>query len=133
SSPPTGRPDMPLRLPEADAPPAHSPATGFAAYAVSPETARRAPHLHPAALPPPRAPYPGYGPGYSPNHGASHGAGEISLADLMATLATGKWTILVCTLLAMLAGSLWFLGTPPAYRAEALLQLEKRAGGLALP
>lgn len=58
---------------------------------------------------------------------------ELSLLDLLTSLWSGKWLILACTVLSMICGAIWVLRTPPAYRAEGLLQLEKRAGGLALP
>ncbi|MFP5481314.1 MAG: polysaccharide biosynthesis tyrosine autokinase [Alphaproteobacteria bacterium] len=58
---------------------------------------------------------------------------EIDLARLVARLWANKRVIAAFTGLALFIGLLFFFGTAPTYRADALLQLEEKKGQLALP
>ena len=53
---------------------------------------------------------------------------EIDLGQLFLTLWQGKWTITCVVLLALVLSVFWALSVPPTYRADALLQLEEKAG-----
>ncbi|MFD1195218.1 polysaccharide biosynthesis tyrosine autokinase [Seohaeicola saemankumensis] len=58
---------------------------------------------------------------------------EIDIGVLLARLWAGKLWIVLFTTLAATAGLIFALGTPPTYRADAMLQLEEKTGQLALP
>lgn len=58
---------------------------------------------------------------------------EIDLARLVARLWANKRVIAAFTGLALFIGLLFFFGTAPTYRADALLQLEEKKGQFALP
>lgn len=58
---------------------------------------------------------------------------EIDLADLFWRLWAGKKWIVAFTFVAAVIGVIVAMGTPPTYRADALLQLEEKSGQLALP
>ncbi|MCV2877686.1 polysaccharide biosynthesis tyrosine autokinase [Sedimentimonas flavescens] len=58
---------------------------------------------------------------------------EINLGDLVRRLWGGKVWIAGTTGVAALVGLFIAAGTPPTYRADALLQLEEKRGQLALP
>lgn len=64
---------------------------------------------------------------------ASRDEDEIDLARLFARLWANKGVIVGFSGLAVAAGLLFFFGTAPTYRADALLQLEEKKGQLALP
>ncbi|WP_127115745.1 polysaccharide biosynthesis tyrosine autokinase [Shimia sediminis] len=53
---------------------------------------------------------------------------EIDLGQLVATLWYGKWRIAAVTFCVVLLSVFWALNTPPTYQADALLQLEEKAG-----
>lgn len=53
---------------------------------------------------------------------------EIHLGQLFASMWRGKWTILSVTTVAFVVSVFWVLNTPPTYQADALLQLEEKAG-----
>ena len=53
---------------------------------------------------------------------------EIDLGQLLVTLWRGKWIIFFVTLTAIVLSVFWALNTPPTYQADALLQLEEKAG-----
>ena len=55
---------------------------------------------------------------------------EIDLRDLLATLIEGKWLIAVVTALALAMGLGYLLVASPVYRADALIQVEGKDGGL---
>ena len=56
---------------------------------------------------------------------------EIDLHRLFALLIDAKWLILGTTLLALLLGGLYATFATPIYKADALLQVEKKQGGMA--
>jgi tyrosine-protein kinase Etk/Wzc len=56
---------------------------------------------------------------------------EIDLHRLLALLIDAKWLILGTTLLALLLGGLYAKFATPIYKADALLQVEKKQGGMA--
>jgi len=56
---------------------------------------------------------------------------EIDLHRLFALLIDAKWLILGTTLLALLLGGLYAKFATPIYKADALLQVEKKQGGMA--
>ena len=58
---------------------------------------------------------------------------EIDLGRLIAVLWAGKMWIALVAVLALALGVAVALMTPPTWQADALLQLEKRGGNLALP
>lgn len=58
---------------------------------------------------------------------------EIDLRDLIGTLIVGRWTIVVAIAVCFLAALTYVTLTAPTYRASALLELEPKNGGLALP
>lgn len=55
---------------------------------------------------------------------------EIDLFALFGTLWDGKWLILSVTLAFTIIGILYALSQPPVYRANALIQVEEKQGGL---
>ncbi|WP_370203439.1 polysaccharide biosynthesis tyrosine autokinase [Alloalcanivorax venustensis] len=56
---------------------------------------------------------------------------EIDLHRLFALLIDAKWLILGTTVLALLLGGLYATFATPIYKADALLQVEKKQGGMA--
>ena len=56
---------------------------------------------------------------------------EIDLHRLFALLIDAKWLILGTTVLALLLGGLYAKFATPIYKADALLQVEKKQGGMA--
>ena len=58
---------------------------------------------------------------------------EIDIGVLLARLWAGRLWIILFTLIAGAIGAIYALGTPPTYRATALLQLEEKSSQLALP
>ncbi|MFC3087921.1 polysaccharide biosynthesis tyrosine autokinase [Tabrizicola soli] len=64
---------------------------------------------------------------------ASRDEDEIDLARLFTRLWANKGVIAAISALAFAGGLLFFFGTAPTYRADALLQLEEKKGQLALP
>ncbi|MGR3433969.1 MAG: polysaccharide biosynthesis tyrosine autokinase [Shimia sp.] len=61
------------------------------------------------------------------------GGPELDLARVAAILWGGRWLIAGAMLVGLAIGAFRFADTPRVYMAEALLQLEERAGRLALP
>lgn len=59
--------------------------------------------------------------------------GEIDLLGLLISLWRGKYILIGVTVLAVLFAVFLVLRTAPRYQAQGLLQLETRAGALALP
>ena len=55
---------------------------------------------------------------------------EIDLHRLFALLIDAKWLILGTTVLALLLGALYAALATPIYKADALLQVEKKQAGL---
>ena|SRR5690554_4947268 len=55
---------------------------------------------------------------------------EIDLLALLGTLWNGKWLIAAVTVLFTAVGVLYALIQPPVYRANALIQVEEKQGGL---
>lgn len=55
---------------------------------------------------------------------------EIDLQRLWALLQDGGWLIIGTTLLALLMGGIYALLATPIYRADALLQVEEKQGGM---
>ena len=55
---------------------------------------------------------------------------EIDLQRLWALLQDGRWLIIGTTLLALLMGAVYAVLATPIYRADALLQVEKKQAGL---
>lgn len=58
---------------------------------------------------------------------------DIDLSSLLLTLWLGKWWIFTALAVALIGGSVAVLNTPASYRADALVQIEERGTGLALP
>ncbi|SMO80942.1 tyrosine-protein kinase Etk/Wzc [Thalassovita litoralis] len=58
---------------------------------------------------------------------------EIDLLEIAGQFFQGKWTIAFFVLLFAFVGLVYAVAKPPVYQADALLQLEARAGRLALP
>ncbi|MDP5366552.1 MAG: Wzz/FepE/Etk N-terminal domain-containing protein, partial [Paracoccaceae bacterium] len=58
---------------------------------------------------------------------------EIDIGLLLARLWAGRLWIILFTALAATGGLIVALGTPPTYRADAVLQLEEKKAQLALP
>lgn len=58
---------------------------------------------------------------------------DIDLGALLLSLWLGKGWILLALLAGLLGGSFVVLNTPASYRADALVQIEQRGTGLALP
>lgn len=58
---------------------------------------------------------------------------EIDLGRLMAAVWAGKFLVTMAAVAGLCTGILYVMATPPTYQADALLQLEERAGRLALP
>tara|TARA_E500000305_G_C4023837_1_gene240526 strand:+ start:1219 stop:3429 length:2211 start_codon:yes stop_codon:yes gene_type:complete len=56
---------------------------------------------------------------------------DIDLSRLFALLVDAKWLILGTTLLALLLGVFYVTFATPIYKADALLQVEKKQGGMA--
>ncbi|SHK58154.1 tyrosine-protein kinase Etk/Wzc [Shimia gijangensis] len=64
----------------------------------------------------------------SPSNSNSQFDEEIDLGQLFLNLWQGKWTILFVTFLVGTLSVFWALNTAPTYQADALLQLEEKAG-----
>ncbi len=58
------------------------------------------------------------------NNNNSQEDDEIDLLELLGTLLNGKWVILLFTLLAIIAASVYAFGKTPIYKADTLLQVE---------
>lgn len=58
------------------------------------------------------------------------GDDEVSLGEYLDVLARGRWIIAACTALVLLAGVAYALLATPVHRADALVQVEDRKGGL---
>jgi tyrosine-protein kinase Etk/Wzc len=69
----------------------------------------------------------------TPLVGASGEDDEIDLGVLLASLWAGRAWIAAFTFVAASLGLIVALGSPPTYKADALLQLEEKTGQLALP
>jgi len=61
------------------------------------------------------------------------GDDEIDLGQLVLTIWKGKFVIALCAVLALMFGAFSVANTFATFQADALLQLEKRGGQLALP
>ncbi len=61
------------------------------------------------------------------------GGGDIDLLGLAAVIWAGKWRVALCVTVAFCVGAFLYLRAQPMYQAAGLLQLEQRAGTLALP
>ena len=55
---------------------------------------------------------------------------EIDLRQLFGTLVDGKWWIIAFTAVFMVAGVFFALLSTPIYRADALIQIEEKSGGV---
>ena len=55
---------------------------------------------------------------------------EIDLLALAGTLWDGRWLIIGVTALATLFGAVYALLAEPVYRADAMVQVEQKSGGL---
>ena len=55
---------------------------------------------------------------------------EIDLLALAGTLWDGRWLIIGVTILATLLGAIYALLAEPVYRADAMVQVEQKSGGL---
>lgn len=58
---------------------------------------------------------------------------EIDLRDLLGALIAGRWTIVLCLIVALAIGTFVALSTAPTYKADATIELEAKSAGLALP
>ncbi|OYU20402.1 MAG: acetyltransferase [Rhodobacteraceae bacterium PARR1] len=58
---------------------------------------------------------------------------QIDLRDLLGTLIAGRWTIVCCLVAGIAIGLFVVLSTAPIYKADATIELEAKASGLALP
>lgn len=58
---------------------------------------------------------------------------EIDLRELLGAIVQGRWVLIVCVSLGLLAGLFYALGKQPTYRADATIALENKSAGLALP
>lgn len=58
---------------------------------------------------------------------------EIDLRDLLGTLIAGRWVIFLCLIVGIAIGLFFALNTPSTYKADATIELESKASGLALP
>ncbi len=58
---------------------------------------------------------------------------EIDLRDLLGTLIAGRWIIVLCLIVGLAIGLFIALSTAPTYKADATIELEAKASGLALP
>lgn len=59
--------------------------------------------------------------------------GEIDLLQLAKTIWAGKWWLALFAFTAVVVSALAAITIPPTYRADALMQLEDRAGQMSLP
>ncbi|MDX5413569.1 MAG: Wzz/FepE/Etk N-terminal domain-containing protein, partial [Rhodobacterales bacterium] len=69
----------------------------------------------------------------APKSGSAIDDDEIDIGVLLQRLWAGKFWIALFTTIAGTAGLIYALGTPPTYRADAMLQLEEKTAQLALP
>lgn len=58
---------------------------------------------------------------------------EIDLREMFGLFYARKWTIIFVTFLATCIGVAYALISTPIYQADALVQLEEKSGGMALP
>jgi len=59
-----------------------------------------------------------------------HNNDEIDLLALAGTLWDGRWLILGATIMATMLGAIYALLAEPVYRADAMVQVEQKSGGL---
>lgn len=64
------------------------------------------------------------------SQGAHNVHDEIDLRQLFGTLIDGKWWIIAATSVAMVLGVCVALLSSPVYRADALIQIEEKSGGV---
>ncbi|HET19022.1 MAG TPA: tyrosine-protein kinase, partial [Chromatiales bacterium] len=55
---------------------------------------------------------------------------EIDIAELLGVVLNHKWRLLATTLLAGVVAAVYALSVTPVYRVDALLQVEKKEGGI---
>ena len=60
-------------------------------------------------------------------------ADEIDLKKLLLSIWGSRYLIIFCAATGLFLAAFYIANTPPTYQADALLQLEKSSGGLAMP
>ena len=60
-------------------------------------------------------------------------ADEIDLKRLLLSIWGSRYMVAVCAAIGLFLSLFYLANTPPTYQADALLQLEKSSGGLAMP
>lgn len=63
----------------------------------------------------------------------TEGADDFDIGAIFAQLLARKWTILLITLLGLLASAFWMQLPPNEYQARSVAQIEQRSSGVALP